>query len=165
MSLERAEATTERFRLAGERGDADLAVSTMAEDVVLRSPLTERGTFSGKESVREIFEAGFSSISDIRFHTDIGDDRQRALFYRGRVGDVAIEECSLVRLDDNAQIAEVTLFIRPLPGITAVMGAIGPKIARRYGKPRMAVLLSVLTKPLRLMVGSGDKLAARVLKR
>ena len=70
-----------------------------------------------------------------------------------------------MRLDDQARIVEMTLWIRPMPGVTAVMGALGPKIARSYGKPRMALLLSVLTKPLRAMVGSGDRLAARVLKR
>ena len=165
MSLELARATTETFRHATENGDVELAISTMSEDVVLRSPLTDRGGFAGRENVRAVFEAAFDSIRDLRFHTDIGDDRKRALFYRGRVGGTAIEECSLVRLDEEARIVEMTLWIRPLPGTTAVMGALGPKIARSYGKPTMAVLLSVLTKPLQVMVGSGDKLAARVLKR
>ncbi|MCP3799276.1 nuclear transport factor 2 family protein [Allokutzneria sp. A3M-2-11 16] len=157
--------TTETFRRATETGDVELAMSTMSEDVVLRSPLTDRGRFAGREDVRAVFEAALSSIEDIRFHTDIGDDRQRALFYRGRVGRTAIEECSLVRLDDQARIVELTMWMRPLPGITAVMGALGPKIARSFGKPKLAVLLSVLTKPLQVMVGSGDRLAARVLKR
>ncbi|WP_086829354.1 nuclear transport factor 2 family protein [Allokutzneria sp. NRRL B-24872] len=165
MSLDVARTTTETFRRATESGDVELAVSMMSEDVVLRSPLTDRGRFTGKADVRMVFEAAMGSFKDIRFHTDLGDDRKRALFYRGRVGRTAIEECSLVRLDQQGRITELTMWIRPMPGIVAVMGALGPKIARGFGKPRMAVLLSVLIKPLQLMVGSGDKLAARVLKR
>ncbi|SDN21362.1 nuclear transport factor 2 family protein [Allokutzneria albata] len=157
--------TTETFRRATEAGDVELVLSTMSEDVVLRSPLTDRGRFTGREDVRVVFEAAFTSIQGIRFHTDIGDDRQRALFYRGRVGGTTVEECALVRLDDEGRIVELTMWLRPLPALVAVMGALGPKIARSFGKPRMAVLLSVLTKPLQAMVGSGDKLAARVLRR
>ena len=43
-----AEATTERYRRAGETADVELAMSTFAEDAVLHSPLTDRVRFTGR---------------------------------------------------------------------------------------------------------------------
>ncbi|WP_116049093.1 nuclear transport factor 2 family protein [Amycolatopsis palatopharyngis] len=161
-ALTRAESTTERYRRAGEAGDAAQALTTFAPEAVLHSPLTTAARFTGTESVRTIIEAAFSRIEGIRFHTDVGDERTRTVVYTARVGGVEIEETAVLRLDDEARIVEATLFVRPLSGLVALMGEIGPELARRAGRPWAARLLSVMIMPLRLLVRSGDQVGVRL---
>jgi SnoaL-like domain len=163
-TLETAEATTERYRRAGETGDVDLALSTFAEDAVLRSPLTDRVRFTGHAELRALIEVAYGRVDGIRFHTDVGDERTRVVVYTARIGGADLEEAALLRLDDRGRITEATLFIRPLPAQVAVMGAFGPDIARRNGRRGAAGLLAVLTRPLLAMVRSGDRYAVPLVR-
>ncbi len=100
--------------------------------------------------------AAFEVISDIRYHTEVGDDVTRALFYRGRCGREQFEEAQLLRFDRDGLITELTLFGRPVPGVTAVMAAIGPALLRRQGRPAMARAVGAATKPLAAMTRLGE---------
>ncbi|ONI91635.1 hypothetical protein ALI144C_00785 [Actinosynnema sp. ALI-1.44] len=154
-----AEATTERYRRAMETADVDLAMSTLADDAVLHSPLTKRVRFTGHAELRPLIEVAYSHIEDVRCHTDVGDERTRLVVHTARLRGVELEETALLRFDDQAKISEITLFVRPLPGLVGMMAAFGPDIARRNGRPGAAMLLSVMSKPLLAMVKSGDRFA------
>jgi hypothetical protein len=54
------------------------------------------------------------------------------------------------------------LFVRPLPGLVALMAEFGPELARRAGRPWAARLLTVLVAPLRAMVNGGDRFGVRL---
>ncbi|SFB02582.1 SnoaL-like domain-containing protein [Amycolatopsis marina] len=161
-ALARAEATTERYRHAMEAGDPDLALTTFAPDAVLHSPLTSALRFTGIDEIRRVVECAFGSFANVRFHTDVGDERTRTVISSAQIGGVDIEETAVLRLNADADITEATLFVRPLPGLVALMGEIGPELARRAGRPWAARLLRVLVAPLRLMVRSGDGLGVRL---
>ncbi|TCP57490.1 hypothetical protein EV191_1011447 [Tamaricihabitans halophyticus] len=156
-TLAAAEATTERYRRAGESGDVDLAMSSFAAEAVLRSPLTDRVTFTGHTEIRALLEVAYAKLRKISFHTDIGDERTRTLVHTARIGRNAVEEVTLVRLDEQGKIAEATLFVRTLPGLVGVLDGLGPEIARRNGRGAVAKLLSVASKPLLGMVRGGDR--------
>src|SRR5437870_483814 len=49
-----ASATTRRFREAAEARDIESLLATLAEHVVLRSPITDRVTFRGRAQLREL---------------------------------------------------------------------------------------------------------------
>ncbi len=163
-SLDRAAATTSQYRTALEACDLERLLATMAPDVVVHSPLSMRARFDGRDEVRELLRAVFATVGQMRFHTDVGDERTRVLFHSARVGGQDFEETTLVRLDEQARIAEVTLWIRPLPGITAMMAELGPRLARQYGRPCTAVAVSALTKPLVFMTRVGDRFADSLVK-
>jgi hypothetical protein len=146
-----------RWREAGERGDAELAATALAEGVVLISPLTNRFRFHGREQVTAVLTAAFGVITAIRFHTELGDPSTRALFYHGMVGDLAVEEAQLLRLDADGLIEELTLFGRPLPALTAVMHGLGPRLARQDGRRWLAPFLGAATAPLAAITRSGDR--------
>jgi hypothetical protein len=153
----RADQTIVRWRLAAENQDAASAIACLAEDVVLISPLTAQFTFDGRDSVGDVMAAGFQVIEDIRFHTEVGDDRTRALFYHARCGKQALEEAQLLRLNPDGLITEITLFGRPLPGLTAVMRRIVPLILGRQGKPQLGAVLGAATVPLHAITTSGEQ--------
>lgn len=84
--LERAAETTRHYRETVEAGDIEGFLATLAEDVVLHSPITARIQFRGRDEMRRLMGAVFAAIEEIRYFEDIGDATTRALFYRARVG-------------------------------------------------------------------------------
>jgi hypothetical protein len=142
------------FQKAARTKDIELAVSTLADDVVLRSPLTDRFTFNGKDDVRRLFEAAYENFDGLDYHTVIGD---RVLIGGATVNGQPFEETMLLTFNDSNKIDEINLFIRPLTGLTAVMAALGPTLARKNGR-RTGGLLKVMTAPLVAATRSGDRL-------
>ncbi|MBC6449524.1 hypothetical protein GPZ80_20375 [Actinokineospora sp. HBU206404] len=88
----------------------------LAPTVTVISPLTARFRFTGPDQVSAMMAAAFTVISDIRFHTEVGDDKTRALFYHGRCGREALEEAQLLRFDENGLITELTFRQAPARG-------------------------------------------------
>jgi hypothetical protein len=149
--------TISAWRAAGERGDAQAATQCLASDVEVISPLTAQFRFQGRDRVREMLTAAFEVISGIRFHTEVGDGATRALFYYGRAGREEIEEAQLLRMNPTGLIQELTLFGRPLPGLTAVMADIGPRLLRSQGRPGLARVVNLATRPLAIMTRLGEQ--------
>src|SRR3982074_1105823 len=105
-ALKTAEATTERYRRAGETGDVDLAMSTFSVTAVVHSPLTERVRFTGHGELRTLIEVAYGPFDGTQFPPDIGDERSRVVIYTARIRGVDMEEATLLRLDDQGKIAE-----------------------------------------------------------
>lgn len=158
-----AATTTERYRRAGEAGDVDAILAVLSEDVVLHSPITNRLAFHGREEMRDLLEAVFETMTEIRYFADIGDDRQRALFFRARVGRQPIEECMRTELNDQGLISEITIAIRPLPGLAALAAALGPKVIARRRGPLLAALAKLLMAPLAIVTRAGDRLVPHLM--
>jgi hypothetical protein len=158
-ALQAAIETTRRFREAAQAGDVEGVLATLAEDVVLRSPITDRVTFHGHEEVRELMRTVFATLADIEYFADVGDARTRALFDRAVVSGQPLEQAIRVELDQRAQIAELTIFFRPLPGLVALTAGLGPRLAaRRHGRAR-ELLARALLAPLAAATRAGDRLA------
>jgi hypothetical protein len=148
--------TTKAWRSAAESGDASGLRALFAPNVTVISPLTAKFRFNGPDQVHEMMVAAFAVIKDIKFHTEVGDDDTRALFYHGRCGREELEEAQLLRFDADGLITELTLFGRPLPAATAVMAAIGPLMLRKQGRPGLARFIAVLSKPLAVITRLGE---------
>lgn len=56
-------------------------IATLAPDVVLRSPITDRVVFRGHQEMRELLASVFVVINAIHYFADVGDQRTRALFH------------------------------------------------------------------------------------
>ena len=152
-----AAATVASWRAAAERGDVDAAVACLSRDVVLSSPLTEQFRLEGPDQLRDFLTSAFTTVGDIRYHTQTGEGDAYALFYRARVRSQPFEEAQLMRLDDEAHIKEITLFWRPMPALTALMITLGPELARRQGRLGLAALLRASAAPVHAMVTFGDR--------
>ncbi|MBG0826593.1 nuclear transport factor 2 family protein [Planomonospora sp. ID67723] len=150
-------ATTQRYREAGEAKDIDALMSTLAPTVIFRSPLSARAGFAGHAQVRRLFSVALGALRDLRYHADVGDDRTRMLAATARLGHHELEEAALVRLGDDGLIEEVTMWIRPLPALTALMAALGPGLARAAGRPALAAFVGASVRPLAFMTDLGDR--------
>ncbi len=155
--IDQPNATTARYRKAAEASDIEGLIATLTPDVVLRSPITDRKAFRGREEVRELLHSVFATISDIRYFADVGDERTRVVFDRATVEGQPLEQATRLELDDQGQIKEITLFFRPLPGLATLTAALGPRVAaRRHGNSR-SLIARLLLWPLALATRFGDR--------
>lgn len=151
------DAIVQRWRVAGEARDAAAAASCLSADVELVSPLTAQFHFRGRQQVQDVLAAAFAVFDDLHVTAAVSDGPLHALFYRGRLGAQDVEEAQLLQLDDDGLIRRITLFVRPLPGLTALMRALGPELARRQRRPLLAAFLAVATAPLHALTRAGER--------
>ncbi len=67
-SLRLAEAdAVARYRTASEQADIDALVETLAQDAELVSPLSRRMVFRGREDLRALLDAVYTSVRRLRW--------------------------------------------------------------------------------------------------
>jgi hypothetical protein len=149
MAPKRSDETMERLIDAAERGDAAEFIATLSHDVVVRSPITQGIRFEGIEQATALFTHVFAAISDVRIYEHLGKGTStQAIFWRGRVGKHYLEEANLIRLDDTGQVGEMTVFMRPIPGVMELAARLAPKLARDRSRLRsvpVRMMLRVIT--------------------
>jgi SnoaL-like domain len=151
------------LRAAGERGDADALAELLAPDVVFRSPLTDRVRFEGRDEVvalhRDIFAV--LEVTDTTEPLALGDTR--SFIFHARVRGVELEAMNLLRFNEQGQIADYKIFIRPLPGLATLFAALPPRVSvRRRGRLKGTVA-EYLARPLAFAVRTADRLVPSFL--
>jgi hypothetical protein len=127
-------ASASDFRAAIERRDLDGMVATLADDVVLHSPVSFK-PFEGKEAVGRLFEILLRTFEDFRYTDELAGEEVQALIFRARVGDRDVEGLDLVRPGPDGRIVDFTVMVRPLTGVIALAEAVGPQLAATEDSP------------------------------
>jgi len=116
------------FRAAIERRDFDGMLATLADDVVLHSPVSFK-PFEGKEAVAGLLRIIVGTFEDFRYTDELPGEDVHALIFRARVGDREAEGLDLVRPGPDGRIVDFTVMVRPLTGVVALAEAVGPQLA------------------------------------
>ena|SRR2546423_1262435 len=116
------------FRAAIERRDLEGMVATLADDVVLHSPVSFK-PFEGKDAVAGLFEILLRTFEDFRYTDELRGEEVHALIFRARVGDRDVEGLDLVRPGPDGRIVDFTVMVRPLTGVVALAEAVGAQLA------------------------------------
>ena len=116
------------FRAAVEAGDHAGMVAAFAPDALLRSPVSFK-PFEGREAISQLLAILLETFEDFRYTDEFEADGKAALVFRARVGDRELEGLDLIRFDEDGQIAELTVMVRPLSAVIALAEAVGPKLA------------------------------------
>jgi hypothetical protein len=149
------------YRAAAEAQDTAGMLACMRDDVVLKSPITDRFAFSGKAQMRDLLDDVHAVMSEVVYRVDAGDRHTRMVTLEARVGRQRIGEAMVVTLDDDGLIARIELYVRPLPGLTALAAALGPRVARRHSRAR-ALAVRAMIAPLAFMTARGEGVGARL---
>ncbi|WP_433077138.1 nuclear transport factor 2 family protein [Dactylosporangium sp. CA-052675] len=112
------------FRSAVEARDAEAIAATLAAGVVFHSPVAFR-PYEGKPLVAAILRGVLRVFEDFRYVRELGGPggRDHALVFAARIGDVAVEGCDLLHLDEDGLIDDFTVMVRPLSAAQAVAAA------------------------------------------
>ncbi|HET7509899.1 MAG TPA: nuclear transport factor 2 family protein [Solirubrobacterales bacterium] len=106
------------FRRAAESKDLELLKETLREDVVLHSPVLFRG-FEGRDTVSAVLTHVAATLEDLTYTDELADERTVALRFKAQVGDKELEGIDFLELDEDGNVAELTVFMRPFSALTA----------------------------------------------
>lgn len=118
------------FRTAVEARDADGMRAAMADDIVLHSPVTFR-PFAGKAVVAHVIGTVARVFEDFRYTDHLSSDptgRTSILVFKATVNGREVDGIDLVREDADGLIADLTVMVRPLSGLTALAEEMGRRL-------------------------------------
>jgi hypothetical protein len=142
------------WRSAVEAHDLDQLAEALAPEAKLRSPITTRIPFEGRERVAELMAEIFELIESVRVVRDIRDGTVQMLEIETRLAGEDIHMVQLLEHDDQARVRQITLFMRPMPAVANLAAHLGPRLVRR----RRGRVVAALTAPALWLVA----LVARV---
>jgi hypothetical protein len=151
------------LRVAMEARDHGAVMESFAENAVLRSPFTDNLAFEGRDQLDKLITVILAVLEDLTYVDELHADRAAVLIGHARVDGMRIQFCDYLKLRDDGQIEEMTVFFRPLPATAAAMRQIGGGLGRRRSKLR-GRLINTMTAPLALMTRAGDRLGVRLLQ-
>jgi len=122
------------FRAAIERRDFDGMLATLADDVVLHSPVSFK-PFEGKAAVARLLRILVDTFEDFRYTDELAGEDVAALIFRTRVGAREVEGLDLIRTGPDGRIADFTVMVRPLTAVVALGEAVGPQLAAAEEAP------------------------------
>ncbi len=158
-----ASTATRALRAAAERGDADAVAELLAPGVLFHSPMTDRVRFEGKEEVAALHRDIFAVLEGLETTEPLAHGDTRSFSFRARVRGVELEAHVLLYVNEQGQIDELKIFIRPLPGLATLFAVLPPRVsARRRGRLTGAAA-AVLTWPLAFVLRTADRFTPRFL--
>jgi SnoaL-like domain len=148
----------EALSAAGESGDADAIAALLAPDVVFHSPMTERIRFEGRDEVVALHRDIFAVLDDIHTTQPVASGDTGTFSFRARVRGVELEAANVVRCNEQGQIVDMKVFVRPLPGLATLFATLPPRVsARRRGRLK-GTLVGILAEPLAFALRTADRL-------
>jgi SnoaL-like protein len=110
---------SDAFRAAAEAKDFGQADELFAPDATFRSPMVFK-PYEGRDAIKVILGAVVQVFEDFHYiaHAETGDTA--ALEFEARVGDRQLQGVDILRFNDDDSIAELTVMVRPMSGLTAL---------------------------------------------
>jgi hypothetical protein len=107
------------FRRAAEAKDLDLLRETLAEDVVLHSPILFKG-FEGRDMAIIVLSNVIEVFEDFRYLDEVHGDGSVVLRFAAKVdGKFEIEGIDYLTLDEEGRVIDLTVFLRPQKAVQA----------------------------------------------
>jgi hypothetical protein len=121
--------SAEAFKAAVEAGDEAALADVFADDVVFRSPAVYK-PYEGREATTLVLRAVSRVFEDFRYDDRFAGDDGEVLLFSARVGDRELNGIDLLRFDDDGKVRELTVMIRPLSGLTALVEAMARELEK-----------------------------------
>lgn len=122
---------SDAFRRAAE--SKDLSPERLEElidpDVTFRSPAVFK-PYEGRDSVGMVLAAVVQVFRDFRYTDQLEDGDTAILVFEAKVGEREVTGVDMLRFGDDGKITELTVFIRPLSGLNALVEEMGRMLER-----------------------------------
>ncbi len=120
--------STHAFRDAVVAHDHEALVATLAPDVTFSSPAVFK-PYEGRDATAFVLAGVLQVFEDFRYIDELHGDDTATLRFVARVGDRHIEGVDLLRVGSDGLISDLTVMIRPLSGLQAVVEGMGRALA------------------------------------
>lgn len=115
------------FRTAVESRDLDAVMASMDDEVRLHSPIAFR-PFSGHDQVRQVLAHVLDVLEDFHYVEELAAPASHALVFRAHIGQTQVHGLDLLTLDDEGQVTDLTVMVRPLSAAIALAEAMAPRV-------------------------------------
>lgn len=149
------------LRSASESGDADGLGELLAPDVVFHSPFTSRIRFEGRDEVAALHRDIFAILEDLETADPLALGDTGSFSFRARVRGMELEAIALVRVNEQGQVIDFKVFVRPLPSLATLFATLPPRVSARRRGPVFGALVAILTRPLAFALRTADRFAPR----
>jgi 2-amino-4-hydroxy-6-hydroxymethyldihydropteridine diphosphokinase len=147
------------WREAVEAHDIGLLRDVLAPDAKLRSPITKRIPFEGRERVVELMTEVFALLENVNVLREIRDGDVQMLEIETRLAGYDVHMTQLIELDDQERVRQITLFMRPLPGVANLAAHLGPRLVRARRGPLVAAFVALPMRLTALVLRLTDRLS------
>ena len=130
------------WREAVEAKDIEALTAVLADDAKLRSPITKRIPFEGRDRVAELMREIFALLESVRVLRQLNDDDVQVLEIESRLAGYDLHMVQVLEHDAAGRVRQITLFMRPLPEVANLAAHIGPRLVRLRFGPVVAALIS-----------------------
>lgn len=120
---------SDRFRAAAEAKDFSAVEPLFAEDAVFRSPAVFK-PYEGMDAIAMVLGAVVQVFEDFRYVDQVETGDTAVLVFSARVGDRALDGVDVLRFGEDGRITELIVMVRPLSGLSALVEAMGRKLAQ-----------------------------------
>ncbi|MEX5550344.1 nuclear transport factor 2 family protein [Pseudomonas pergaminensis] len=109
----------------------------LAPDAVFRSPMAHT-PYPGAPVVSMILNTVIKVLEDFTYHRELasGDGHSVVLEFSARVGDKQLKGIDLIRFNEQGQIIEFEVMVRPLSGLQALGEEMGRRLAPYLAKAK-----------------------------
>ncbi|WP_271949710.1 nuclear transport factor 2 family protein [Ruegeria faecimaris] len=121
--------TIEQLKDVITKGDESLIHEFLAEDVRFLPP-TYYSTWAGREPVAALLGHVGQVFSDFSYRRIMGEDKDWALEFQCKVGDLDAVGVDLIRLNDEGLIEKFEVVMRPLKTIAALRTEMMARVAK-----------------------------------
>lgn len=105
----------------------------IAEDAVFRSPAVHTPQ-EGRDLVAAYLAGAMAVLGpEFRYDDEWVRERDAVLLFAATVDGLQVQGIDLIRWDDDGQIVDFTVMIRPLKALNAVVARMGEELARLAG--------------------------------
>ncbi|MFY9934358.1 MAG: nuclear transport factor 2 family protein [Streptosporangiaceae bacterium] len=101
-------------------------------DATFHSPAVFR-PYEGRDAVLLVLSAAARTIGDFSYTAEASGPGVDVLKFRGRVGNYELEGVDIVTTGEDGQITDVTVMVRPLRGLEALVAAMAEALAQSNG--------------------------------
>jgi hypothetical protein len=117
------------FRQAVEAKDLDAMEAALAEDVVFRSPVVFKA-YEGRDATMALLRLVVQVFEDFEYTDEVESGGSACLVFKAKVGDRELQGIDYLELNEQGEIARLTVLIRPLSGLNALAEAMGARLAQ-----------------------------------
>ena len=112
-----------------QQRDMEILNQLLAEDVVFRSPIAFT-PYPGKPVVYFILSTVIGIFEDFRYHRELisADGLNVVLEFSANIGDKQLKGIDMIRFNEQGQIVDFEVMIRPKSGLEALAAQMGPKM-------------------------------------
>jgi hypothetical protein len=109
--------------------DTKAVVHLLADDVRLGAP-PYWGKLEGRDLVAHLLGLILHTVDEFTYHRQWRSDRELALEFVGKVGDLDLQGIDLITVNESGLLANIDVPMRPINAVLALREAIAPQMQK-----------------------------------